>query len=876
MTRLLLLIPFLSGAFALKAAPVSVAGDDPAFIRHLSSSLPVRNITKSSDIDISKSRTLIVFGGKSLPAAYRQPIDRFLQAGGNLIVAGNKALQYEPLFTTTHPLFPFDTLPPIVRPKRSKPSGSVDTPAVTRIEHEGKNGIAFTTTRRGMRDMMFEIPLGKMPEGDNMFIFRARGSHFMDLLPIEITDKTGKIWYSFVPLDTLWHEYAVSMADFLPENWNDPDKPYPLLEPSQAVSLRMGMNTMAIWREKPMGFAVSDLHSARSISEYTPSSRLKQLRLPFEQIGISAPGWIIDPFLYGKTVSDIKCRKKGEYFPLKISTIDVAQGTIIPPLYYEHPGSAMGSDHKKSVRDKQTRMMRTVTFLADQQGRSLGEFIQYGRGRYAGGSVILIGLDSHVPEVAKIIPPIIHKIENTPRIAGFSITTTNIQTEGYVHPVILTEIVNPLHKEIDATLSVNFGNSLQNKIHVKLHSRECRQYRIELPEVPHDFPMERFDWQITCSTAQGCDTVSDTADTERALITALRHLVHTQRLYPDGRISNHYFGDAYGVRAMFAYTALLAQDPDRMKRNADLWATVSPEEIRHCGERFYGMLIDRQLPSGAWPMGYSEHSQVYNVADCGQMAISIGQSIRYVTSSSLRNRYLSSIQKFGRWAETYYIDSTRSEQLRLDKPAEFAKGNARPGFYGLGPAGRQDRLTGPSWVLSDILGAQILLARLSEGPEKREFRHIVNRNADFYARNRFSAASYYQAEALCWIYLDTDSKELKNMCQDNLKETFLGGLYQGKELDMYDKGSRATLKALPLLYYMRLFGDDGAMRAVLLKYIWSFASPSYVNSMDNLSKNMPRPVHGESIGAAKYAALSAIWAIELLKPGSTLIDFEKP
>ena len=75
---------------------------------------------------------------------------------------------------------------------------------------------------------------------------------------------------------------------------------------------------------------------------------------------------------------------------------------------------------------------------------------------------------------------------------------------------------------------------------------------------------------------------------------------------------------------------------------------------------------------------------------------------------------------------------------------------------------------------------------------------------------------------------------------------------------------------------MRLFGDDGAMRAVLLKYIWSFASPSYVNSMDNLSKNMPRPVHGESIGAAKYAALSAIWAIELLKPGSTLINFEKP
>lgn len=875
MQRLLFLTLSVFLASALHAAPVLVAGDDRAFLRRLSSSFEIKSVADAGDIDIRTSRVLILSGDEPLPADFRIPIDRFLRAGGNLITVGADALRYEPRFETTRPLFTFDTLPAVVRPERSKPGGSVDAPVVTLIEHEGERGIRFETTGRGMRDAMFEIPLRGMSPGENTLVFEARGSHYMDLLPIEITDRKGKIWYTFVPLDTLWQRYAVSLADFLPGGWSDPDTLYPLLDPSQAAVLRMGMNTMAIWREKAMSFDVAALRTARSTGEYTPSSRLKQLRLPFEQIGITAPAWIVDPFFGGECVRDAAIQSTGHYFSGRISATTSA--TLVPPLYYEHPGSATGSDHKKSVRDKQTRMMRTVTFLTDGKGRSAGEFVQYGRGRYAGGSITLVGLGSDCPEAAEIVAPVLRKITETPRIAGFSINTTGFEQEGRVRPVLLTEIVNPLGRETEATLSADFGGILRSETKVKLTPYGCRQYRIELPEVPENFPMERFEWKIVCSTPQGRDTVGDTADTERALITALRHMVRTQRLYPDGRISNHFFGDAYGVRAMFAYSDLLNRDPGRMKCNADLWETVSPEEIRRCGERFFDMLADRQLPSGAWPMGYGEHARIYNVADCGQMAISIGQSLRYVNDAALRGKWLSSLTKFGHWAETYYIDSARSERLRHENPGEFAKGEARPGFYGLGPAGRKERLTGPSWVLSDILGAQITLARSAGGSERKEFRRIADRNSEFYARGRFSAVSYFQAEALCWIYLDTQDRELKGICRETLHDTFLSGLYRGRELDMYDMGGRATLKALPLLYCAELFGSDAAMRAVLLKYVWSFASPTYVHSMENLSKNMPRPVHGEAIGAAKYAALSALWAVELLEPGSTLMeDFSEP
>ena len=872
MRYLLLLIPSLFSLVSLYASPVLVAGDDRSFLRKLNASFDVIHIEKGEEIDIDAGRTLILTGRETLPAAYRIPIDRFLRAGGNLIVLGGETLNYEPRTGESRSLHAFDTLPRIVRPKRTRPGGSTDTPTVTLIEHEGMKGIAFSTSRRGMQNTMFEIPLRGLSPEDNTIVFDAQGSHFMDLLPIEITDRAGTVWYTFVPLDTSWHRYSVSLADFLPEGWDDPDTPYPLLQPAQAATLRMGMNTMALWHEKAMSFAVAGLGIAHHAGDYTPSSRLKRLRLPFEQIGITAPAWIVDPFSGGEVLQNTTLHTAGNCFSPNISEIGVSHARLTPPLYYEHPGSAMGSDHKKSLRDKLTRMMRTETFLTDRQGNSAGTFVQYGRGRYAGGSVTLIGFGSGHPQATEIVVPLIRRIEGIPRIAGFSMTTTSIRERGRVCPVILTEIVNPLDRATAATLSVDLGGRLSKELKVTLAPFSCRQYSLELPEVPENFPMTRFDWKITCSTSAGDDSVTDRTDVERALITALRHLVRTQRLYPDGRISNHYFGDAYGVRAMFAYTDLLRREPDRIKRHADLWETVSPEEIRHCGERFFTMLADSQLPSGAWPMGYSEHARVYNVADCGQMGLAIGQSLRYVTDTALRTRYLSSMKKFGEWAETYYIDSARSERLRHEKPEEFAKGDARPGFYGLGPSGRRDRPTGPSWVLSDILGAQILLARLTAGEEQKRFRRIADRNSDFYVRNRFSAASYFQAEALCWIYLDTRSEELKSVCRETLDATFLPGLYQGKELEMYGMGGRATLKALPLLYCMELFGDDAAMRAVLLKYIWSFASPSYVHSMEHLSKNMPRPVHGESIGTAKYAALSALWAMELLEPGSTLAE----
>lgn len=80
------------------------------------------------------------------------------------------------------------------------------------------------------------------------------------------------------------------------------------------------------------------------------------------------------------------------------------------------------------------------------------------------------------------------------------------------------------------------------------------------------------------------------------------------------------------------------------------------------------------------------------------------------------------------------------------------------------------------------------------------------------------------------------------------------------------------LNGLPLLYYQRNIENNANLRAVLLKYIWTVGSESSCNAIGRVTQSLPKPVHGESIAASKYAALCALWCIEMMLEESTLIS----
>jgi hypothetical protein len=258
------------------------------------------------------------------------------------------------------------------------------------------------------------------------------------------------------------------------------------------------------------------------------------------------------------------------------------------------------------------------------------------------------------------------------------------------------------------------------------------------------------------------------------------------------------------------------------------------------------------------------------VADGGQIALSLAQSAPYVSDLTRRESYLNLAKRFISWSEEFYIDSLKSAQLAISEPEEYKRGNAFAGMYGLGQYGNKRKLTGFSWVGADILALQTYLAYCDNNPDPEKFRLIADRNIRFYINAIYPATGYYQAEALCWTWLTSKCDSIRFKVEKILNATFIPNLLKGTENDMFEKGGRCALNALPLLYYQRNIKNDANIRAVLLKYVWTFGSESSGSAVGRLSSTFPKPVHGESLTAMKYAELSALWAMEILSPKSTL------
>src|SRR5690606_23915209 len=135
-------------------------------------------------------------------------------------------------------------------------------------------GLQLATTERGMPDATVQFSIKENAAASRSILtFQAKGNHYMNLLFLEIKDIDGKKWLSFVPLSAEWETYTLTFADFIPENWSDPQIMYPLLDPSKVDSLSMGANLMTVWKEKPMELSIGNVALAESkLNIYAPSS----------------------------------------------------------------------------------------------------------------------------------------------------------------------------------------------------------------------------------------------------------------------------------------------------------------------------------------------------------------------------------------------------------------------------------------------------------------------------------------------------------------------------------------------------------------------------------------------------------------------------
>lgn len=845
--------------------------------------IQVRDILADDLLKIhpDQGRLLLIGGDNPCPPESRHAISQYLAKGGNLIVAGASSFDYTP--KPIHPVAVVDFSNSndfkIIEPARKPRLASMEQPVIQSIDLPSgtTKGLTFYTKERGMRDVYTQFSIAAESSAvRSVLTFKAKGNHYMDLLALEIKDRDHQRWMAFVPLSLDWENYTLSLADFVPQGWKSAEEMYPLLDPAKVDSLSMGTNLVTVWREKPMAFGIADVALCENeTGVYAPTSTLNTLQLPFQENGTASPRWIVDPFFQSHRIAGGVKLISAEDSPFgSVQQTGIQHVSVLANTLAEFAGSLTGTDTKNSYDNRLAREKRAIPLIATDDGRTVARLDIHAGGIYEQASVAAFGIQpetivSH-SDLRNTLVEVADFILNRPRILKTTINTTAQKNLENVVPKFIVTVQNPTSQTIKGKLTLDITGIPKKTVEVEIPPRQTLDRIIQLGEVPVDFSFKIFDWKIALTTPISHDHVQETVDVERSLLEAFIYLVEAQKKYPDGRYSHHYFGDAYGVRAMFAYLDFLERNPEHLSKNTDLWKKISTSAIRESAIRFCDMLVERQLPSGALPMGYSEHASGYNVADGGQMVLALSQLSRYVKDETKRNAYLNVCHRFMDWAETFYIDEAKADSLKITKPEEYAKGNASAGLYGLGQAGRSRQETGPSWVLADILAAQTYLAYIDSNDNNEAYREIADRNIKFYANARYSAAGYYQAEALFWVWLTSRDESIKAVIAENLATTFLPPLYKGKLNDMYDIGSRSTLRALPLLYYQQFIENTGSNRAVLLKYIWSFGSNSSMSAMKNLSSTFPKPVHGESLAVAKYAALSALWAMELLEPGSTL------
>ena len=852
MKRLWLLICSCCIASALSAQEVMIAGQELTTI-HDALCDAGYTVRYGDHTTIDAAQLVVVDGRKPIDPMMRQELAALLQRNGNVLIVGTEAFNYTPKPYDSEPIV--DLTDPtsyiIERDKRDKKAGSLETPKPAPTEtHRGKPAVELRTLHRSMPDMFLKIDLPKrLDDTQNVLTFSACGNAYVDLLALEIIDRNGNRWLSFCSLTNEWADYAVSLADFIPEG--NASNQYELLQPSEVSRLFMGSNLLTIWRERPTYLALGDIGFARNHNPiYAPTSELMRMQIPFEAMGTKVPETLFDPAFRAE---------KGE------------SGTIIRNSVDWVTGVRMGDDTEQGYKTKFTRESRIYPLIERAGVGNEAQIEFFANGPLAGGAVALFANEMEPKHLAKEAVRAADLMTRTPMVVSADMHTSRPNEEDQnIYPSLELALRNPLKNNAKAKLSIIIDNRTEHEdTSLVLPSEKLTIRKVKLRAVREGFPSLRFDWSVLLTSGERKDEWCDRVDVERAMLIAFRHLVRNQKLFPDGRISNHYFGDAYGVRAMLAFLHHTKHDQSVIERHPDIFSTISLNDMRFCAHRFFDMLCDRQAADGSMPMGYSEPGGTCNVADMGQISLAMAQSSQYVDDPERKERYLNAARRLAKWAETYYIDAEKSQRLKAENPKMGARGWADEGQYGLGATGKRRRETGPTWVLSDILGIQTYLA-FYDTPEMQQWaRPIYDRNARFYIGLNHTAEGYFQAEALFWLRKTLNDPTLIAKIDANLKETMLGKRYRTTDREPYKLGSRGSLNALPLLYYQRYIGDDANIRAVLLKYFWAFAAQGSFRNMERQTQAFPKSTHGEGMAASKFASFSALWAVEALYPEST-------
>jgi hypothetical protein len=833
---------------------------------------------------VADGKLIVAPPGKRLTEAERSGLDAFRRNGGAVLLLDPLSMDYRPRIRDQIMVFdPGSTPYNLIKPTQSQVNGAAEIS--TRLKDApdpiGK-GLEVTTRLIGDGDVFVELSLsGTRAAERSVLRFFAWGEFDVDIIFVSIDDTAGKRWLTFRRLEPGWNEIVLSMADLLRDGGSG-EPGVSGLHPEAADKLRIGMARYALWPEVGGTFALGPVFlGGEAGGNYIPSGELTEWRLQSGRYKVNVPSEFQDPWHHGQS-------RSGDALHPALDRDQVLARPLGTLMAVPPPAPERGREDTE-LRDVLARdryFRRPVLEARDRGGVSAGpvaEIRYFNGGPYSGGVLGLFGWvpDSPwtAPAFAGSLAEVVDRLKSRPQIVDIEARGPTLSGDAGAR--LSVTVANPSENFFFGSLSASVnGDELTGLRDAFVPAGGRVTLEVGLGHVPETFSFRRFDWQVQLRAADGelLDEHRDAVDVERLMAHACAYFLSLQEQHRDARMCHHFFTDIYAARFLVAYGEFL-EDHGRLEIVADILDELTPAQVRSAGLAFADHIADSQSADGSFPMGYGEHRGIRWTADLGQIAFGLLQlASRLDAGDPRRERYRDVGRGYFSFRESFYIDAAKAAELEAIHGPD--PNSIQAGFYGMGlmdsdyfsgerwPELRREE-RGRYWIVPLSMVGMGILAVEDGIPAYSE---VAQRDIRFYLDNDYALgkATYFHSEALLWMYYLLDDPEIRQRITSKAPE-FLPATLSGNPGDGFDYQGRAVIRLLTLLYYDRYFEASPRHRAQFLQALVNMDLDGASFSLREIASKYPRTSYGPSIAAHRYHAFAALWMLELMEEGLTLL-----
>ncbi|MEN6641578.1 MAG: hypothetical protein ABFE08_03935 [Armatimonadia bacterium] len=785
------------------------------------------------------------------PAAGREALDRFLKAGGDLMLLGGDAFA-QPLYRVGDRWLPLASFGPVQQqvtgPQQWDLSHKGDTDQMT-VTGEGTAAKPYVFTTENLVAFQYAGLSPTLAPQTAGLVFEARGGPSTALICLEAREQDGSRWKQVVPLESNWREVRIHLASFCAYASKDRGKPGDYLHPEKLSSLYFGLvKSMVTGGQQRLEIrnlrfeqaAVSPA-AATAAGIPLPGRALVEKTLGEAVVPGPAGRW---PRLFGDLLEGPLDLETAPDQPLLLQPVRLrvtgAQAVQAAPTY--------GNARLFPEANLPVRFMPIITAPTRPRQTPLAAITAHLGGPQAGSLQFALGLphtDLAAPQTAPLrdlIKSVAHLMATGAFLgqAAPRFVPTNERLEAVVFE-------QPVYQRQIAEAPLQLRTELLSRFYPKPMARTVPVPAAEgkVTSVECWSRLKAFDWRNfthDVSLIRGSRVVDEAVwrvDAKQALRDLCDFLAASGA--DDGKFSKVYFIDSRGARTLLAGYEIFQEKSYRI--GAIKWAKA---------------MIAEQRPDGGYRMGYgitSRGEECY-VADGGEIALGMARVAAYADAKD-RRAIQESLRAYFRYREDF-----RCEGGGIGVGWCLTDYGSRP----LQPGGLKEpkRIMAPelnTYTITCTLGAAWTYATMMNNEAERQ----ATVRDEEWLRPRIKSLGGAAAESYMLAHLLAPNEGMRKTYAEVLKSKFIDNMVGQETAWWLSGGGRSALNLAVLAYYQAQLGPDPRVEAQMARATGAMAARQSPTSIYHLLGRTDLN-HDEWL----YLCFGGLGLAEVVEPGVTL------